>query len=388
EDCRAWREGVLDSLEARLGAAMGRAVERLTEVAAEALSLGMIPSRQIYRSSHAVSGESPLRFSRHGVASLEELLVTHYVPCPVEVALGQKNLFLDDPGTLLVNDLIAALVDHDLPRVENLLGRLREAIPDHAWLVAFARLGGAIADLQSLALDPSLALEVVRREIVPAAEMILGERSERFLRPFWRVLEGSLRGVPFDSTTPDLHGSWFLERLGDWQGVRQRVEAEERWEEKPELLLRLARASFRLGLAREGIRCWILLCWDFPIHAERVLEEEGGEADTTTRALWNRFQEADTEPELETALFPAWLLFSHPWLASLMSPRQREEESVAEGLFFQVAALLKSHATSPGSAESLRLRRELASCHRGLFACFLAHLGRSGQERPGGTRSA
>ncbi|HIJ85631.1 MAG TPA: hypothetical protein HPQ00_15695, partial [Magnetococcales bacterium] len=300
----------------------------------------------------------------------EALFTTHYQrPKPVEGGV-QMDLFLDTPETMLINDLLQAIVKHDVPTSTDLFKRLEKEHARNGMLEEFRPLLGAITRGKTLVEDPMGGLELLQGEITPCARQSLGRLEDLFLKPFYRIFDHAFVGKAFDPKHPEAHRSWTLERLEDWKSVGECVLLEEDWMQQPVLLFRRAHALFRLRRLDSSRQVWILFFWKFPRQAAQVLEAGG---DKDLMRWWHGFTDWTADKEVDYDLFPAWMLLDQPKLAENRAEWSEETDKTIPGrkAFFLLADLLDAEKETPFSPDSMKLRRKLKKAFPELFTLFM-----------------
>ena len=362
-DYEAWRCGGGASLEELLAGNPARIRALLENAGHYAAALGLRAERREYPAWGEGAGQQ-LRISSD--AALEDLCRIHYLRDTHEV---QLDLFMDNSGNVLANSVVAALASRRTEEAATLVDKLRENDPSHA------RLGGLEA-LCAAAQRPALAeidMEIAFLEghLTPLATAELGAAARDFLTPFWRRLGEALCERPFAADAPQMHASYALGRALDWAGVRQAVLRERTWRDSPLLRLRLAEALFHLGERREALAQWCLLCWDFPLDAERALE--GGKLpDKDLQPAWERYCDLDIEPEPDAPFFPAWLLLERPEIRDVLTAEDALQSHAAGRAYIALHGLSAGAATL--SEQVMALRLQLKQAHPGLFAIYMRTL--------------
>jgi len=116
--------------------------------------------------------------------------------------------------------------------------------------------------------------------------------------------------VHYDADKPQNHLSFTAFKAFQWQQVLSSIEQEKGWSLQPPLIFRYAESCFKLNREREGIEYWFRLFIRFSDDAERFIQQSCHRLMSTD---WHSFAELD--PELDSALFPAWVLIKKPALA-------------------------------------------------------------------------
>jgi len=193
----------------------------------------------------------PLRPSRK--PWLQQLLVTEYRRPDTG---PQLDLFIDNPQTVARNRLIRALVAKNVETALEALGQFSQAGAGHDELSAAETLVDALNWPGDAKLQPASGLAFLEQQLVPAARRLFDRGADAWLAPYWN---------------------------------------------------RLADAAIALGDRMLAISAPAELCWQDP-HAAEIWLDGCREPGIESR----RDQFWDLEPELDTALFPAWLALFLP----------------------------------------------------------------------------
>jgi hypothetical protein len=104
--------------------------------------------------------------------------------------MRQLDLFLDGREAILVNDLVAALLEGRLGEARDGLDRLGEENPRHPDLTAFDRLISAAREGAPAPPSGGETRPMVEalRLLVPTATRLLGAGAPTFLLPWWQAL--------------------------------------------------------------------------------------------------------------------------------------------------------------------------------------------------------
>ena len=206
----------------------------------------------------------------------------------------QLDLFLDGRETILVNDLVAALLAGRLEGACDALNRLRTENSAHPDLPAFDRLVRSVCDKSPGPPSTGEADPIIQRltYLVPAANRLLGPGAAAFLRPWWQALART-------------------------EAVLDPVEA------APLLRYWMGAARWHDGDEREAVRLWLALCWLEPESFARLAPTLPSRI---VREGWAAF---DGEPDpgdggdvhgRDVRWFPAWLALRHRWVAHAFRP--------------------------------------------------------------------
>ncbi len=286
--------------------------------------------------------------------------------------MRQLDLFHDNPKTVARNELREALSARDSRRSRIALERLSVLDPLHGLATdvrtLIAVMEAPTPEGQEQGFERIHSLE---QKWLPAAEALLGADGSRdFLAPVWRCIGQAIESAPFDPPFPKRHASWAYRQGRDWTNVQCSVLTVQGYETIPVLLARLAEAEWQLGNRTQAIDHWITLCWRSAPAFEQLVGEPDF-PDEGVAAAWHRARDADLEPELSSAWFPAWMLLEDPVLARQCAAREGQDRPSRA---FQVVRKLLT--TGPEDPSNLSLRRALRALHPGLLASFLKKFAR------------
>ena len=174
----------------------------------------------------------------------------------------QLDLFLDGRETILVNDLVAALLAGRLEGARDALNRLRKENPAHPDLAAFDRLVRSVCEKPPAPPSTGEPGPIIERLtlLVPAANRLLGLGAAAFLLPWWQALA---------RTDAVLDPAEAAPLLRYWMGSA-------RWHD---------------GDEREAVRLWLALCW---LEPESFARQAPTLPSRIVREAWAAF---DGEPD-------------------------------------------------------------------------------------------
>jgi hypothetical protein len=203
----------------------------------------------------------------------------------------QLDLFLDGRETILVNDLVAALLAGRLEGARDALNRLRTENPAHPDLAAFEHLVRSVCEKPPAPSSPGQPGPMIERltVLVPAANRLLGLGAASFLLPWWQALARAKAVLDPAEAAP---------LLRYWIGSA-------RWHD---------------GDEREAVRLWLALCW---LEPDSFAQQAPRLPSHIVREGWAAF---DEEPDpgdargRDVPWFPAWLALRHRWVAHVFRP--------------------------------------------------------------------
>ena len=289
-------------------------------------------------------------------AELAELCAVCLVP-----AGAQRDLFQDSALTAAENSLKEALAARQLGEARESLTVLRQLRPPHA-TDGYERL---IEAAEPSAMDAAAEVRELEDVVTPLAAKLLGHCAFAYMAGLWQSLARRLDETPFVPATPNLHSSYADARAGQWRRVIDDVESARGWREQPALVARLAEAHARSSDRQAARRLWALLCWTHPTAARAELD--AGCADPLLARLWHEFR--DTEPELATCDFPAWLLIADSFQRGFVPPSVVPDSAAGRAY----AAMYR--VTS--NADDIDARRELSAYSGDLLQHYFKRRGRA-----------
>jgi hypothetical protein len=302
-------------------------------------------------------------------------------PPPADHAVDRRqlDLFIDGGDALLIHEIVIGLVSLDVERAEISLHRLVREHARHPDVAALTILVEALTAPASPAASPGALterIELIERQLIPAARRFLGADADAYLRPMWQALAATAVDLPFDAAHPRAHRAWLCQQSAEWTDVLAAVEKEASWAETPLLRYWIGLAQHHLGAPEAAIRLWLPLCWMdpqlFETHASAV-------PNPTVRAAWIAFEQAfpfeeslaDRAPA--AAWFPAWLLLRHRGLSRLFHPEDIPDAGDAARAFRHLVTLLPLEQRGL-TDELVRQRRALRQLDETFFRYYMAVL--------------
>ena len=349
KDYQNWRKGKSEYLEDHFKIASIELFATLERIKDYASSLQLEAIKHTYAST---VGQS-LHFCRSPINEL--IFSTAYEPAQDRM---QMDLFFDSAAVCTQVDLIGAIIDKRTDDVSELMSRLEAASPEKyqqfEHLLVFEK-----KILQSKASN-EIKIELLLT-CTPLAFELLSRFAHDFLTPLWHKLSSDIAGQAFNPNVPDYHLSYTAFKGFQWQQVVLSIEQEKDWDKQPILLFRYAEACFKLNKETFGIANWFKLFLLFPDTAEQLIEN------TCHRLMfsdWKRFYELD--PELETTLFPAWVLMNKPALA-----KNTVISDINDNVTFQLIKKLMCHKEGEINETAIQLRSRLKQLSPDLFAHYM-----------------
>lgn len=282
----------------------------------------------------------------------EKFFTTIYEPAQDRV---QMDLFFDSAQAITVSDLIKAIVDKHSDKIADLLLKLEYSDLDKHQ--QFTQLLAYEKEIMHGKAKSEEKIKLVQK-LTPLAYEHLHRFTHDFLTPLWHKLSDDIDNLAFDSKAPENHLSFTAYKGFQWQRVIESIEREKNWIKYPILIFRYAEACFKLNKEKEGIAHWFRLFTLFQQDAEQLIKKSCNQIMITD---WQSFTELD--PELESSLFPAWMVMKTPALAknALLDGKNNN----------QPLQLITSLVCSAENKMNVNLRARLQQISPALFAHFM-----------------
>lgn len=357
-DYESWRNGEIDFIcETFMGSS--KRISALLESARDyVLALDFTAEAYYLLAWQGEKANTRLDFCPADNAINSDLLSTQYLR---KEDVPQMDLFFDNQGVLLANDLTQALGDRDAKCSEEKLNQLEQVDPNHPLCGQGAELLLAIQKLQqknSLS-DTKQELDYLQKHLAPLAKDILKGASRDFMAPFWRRLVSNLETGFFDEQCPDLNAVYCYAQILLWSEVINSVYNIPQWQQNPGLFAQLAHAYYRDNQRIESIQVLCDYCWVFP-QADSFLPD-----DNNSIQAWHKFIDLELDVKWGWQHFPAWLLFNEPGLAKHLHANSSGPASA----FRALQQLLQVEQEKSEIKVDLRLK--LQNAHTGVFNYFL-----------------
>ena len=345
-----WKNGTSKFLEDHFKESITILMTALKEAEEYARLLKLEPGRQTYSS---IDNRS-LHFCR--CAEYELIFTTVYEPAHDRI---QMDLFFDSADSCAVANVISAIVESRSDEIPDLVAKLEVLNPDKC--MKFNELLGYDKKITQANIASDKKIELILQKITPLAFELLGRFTLDFLTPLWCELSVEVADQHFDAEIPQKHLSFTAFKEFQWQRVLSCIEREADWNRQPLLIFRYAESCFKLNKEREGINNWFRLFIQFPEDAEQLIN------DCCNRLMisdWQKFSELD--PELESTLFPAWMLMNRPAFAQNMAI-----SGMTSNEPLQLVEKLVSNAGEVINEVSIRDRVRLRECSPSLFSHYM-----------------
>ena len=288
---------------------------------------------------------------------------------------GQLDLFIHSCAVILANETIDALLAHEAGRAGGCFDRLRAGAPDHWALESLHTLCRALADWPLPSATPAEIADAVRTleaGVQPAADVALGDKAPRFMRPFWRDLADAARLHAYDAAFPQSHCAGLYLRCGDPPAAATAADSIPNRDDNADALHWLAVAHYRmvgLDAARAQLMRLALLA------PQRLATTLADIADPLLHRDWSAFCAAcywlDPHDTTMAAWFPAWYLAEHPGMRIAPDEANNLPTTPAAETYVAIARVLELEK-SGYSAELVAARSRLRDLDAELFAHYMA----------------
>ncbi len=184
-DYENWRYGNIDFICEQLMGSAKRINSLLTSAQNYVQKLELSPQPAEFYGWKGDKANQLLVFARADSEVDITLINTQYQR---QQPVPQLDLFFDNEGVQLVNELIQALAGRDAQLAEYKLNQLEQVEPGHALCGQAAQL---LEALQQLELPTSLPLTLqqlndIENHLLPLAKEVMQGRVRDFIAPFWR----------------------------------------------------------------------------------------------------------------------------------------------------------------------------------------------------------
>jgi hypothetical protein len=357
-DYESWRNGEIDYIYDAFMGSSKRIFILLNSAQDYVKELGFTAEAYTLTAWQGEKANEPLAFCAADNVIANELLSTQYLR---KEDVPQMDLFFDNQGVQLANDLAGLLADRDIKNSEDKLNQLEQVDPNHPLCGQGAELLSAIQKLQlsDIAKDTKQELLYLQRQLAPLAKDVLKGQARDFIAPFWRRLAISI-GIDFyDEESRDLNAAYCYAQILLWPDVIKSIEAIPQWQEHAGLFTQLAHAYYLNDQRIESIRVLCEYCWAYP-DADIFLPD-----DSNSIQSWNKFIDLELDEKWGQEYFPVWLLLNEPGLAKNICIVRSDRADV----FKMLQQLLQIEQESNEVNADLRLQLQMA--HKDIFNYFL-----------------
>ena len=347
-----WKEGRFEYLEDEFITSKTEILSTLEDIQ-EYASIQQLVS---YNNTYTSLTSQALRVCRS--SANESFFTTIYEPAQDRV---QIDLFFDSAQAITISDLIRAIVDKQSAGIEDLLIKLEYS--DSEKHQQFTQLLAYEKEIMQGTATCEKKLKLMQ-EITLIAYDLLHRFTLDFITPLWHKLSDDISDLTFDSNVQDNHLSFTAYKGFQWQRVIESIEHEQNWIKHPILNFRYAEACFKLNKEKLAIAHWFCLFIQFPQQAEQFIQKSCSQI---LMADWQSFTELD--PELESSLFPAWMVMKIPALA--------KNALVVENNTNQPLELIKNLVSISENKLNVDLRVSLQKMSPALFVHYMKNIDNS-----------
>lgn len=283
------------------------------------------------------------------------IFTTIYEPADDRI---QMDLFFDSADACVISNLITAIINKNCNELPELMTRLKSSNLEKQQ--KFTQLLALEQKISHTAVSSDKKIDLLQ-QLTPLSFEILGRFAHDFITPLWHKLSIEIKDQDFDAEVPDYHLSFTAFKGYQWQQVLISIERETDWIKQPVLIFRYAEVCFKLNKEWEGIKNWFNLFILFPETAERLIEQ------TSNRILLSDWQGFFTlDPELETSLFPAWMVIKKPALA-----KNNKFSDSNQNAALQIIENLVFNPENEINETTLHLRSRLQNDNPDLFVHYM-----------------
>lgn len=377
-DYVAWRNGARDGcLEDLVCLSEVDLLALLNHGAWYAGELGLESESALFKGWHSDNAQRVLLASRNETLAV---LLQQYWRRP-ELEVQQFDLFMDNPGIVLENDLLELLAARRWSEAQKKLDQLYQSDPGNIKLGDFDDLiayglhcetpllrgslasglsrGDSVANDRGMIEEELVGLEA---EVLPLSARVLAQSARDYLAPAWARLGGALEGLAFLPGQPKLHASYAWQQYQDWSRVQSAVEREESGLSQPVLVWRLALSYFYQQKRGPGLGLLCLLLSRDEDAAVQFFEQC---PDSRFLSLWQRFREL--EVELPLSVFPGWLLLHERGVVHQL----KDFSLPGVGLIYNSVFSLLVASAAGDEVDELACRKQLQACSPALLKVYL-----------------
>lgn len=227
--------------------------------------------------------------------------------------LPQLDLFMDNSEVIAENMILNALGARKFDHAQESLSRLTELNPNQKKLGEYQDLinyGQYISSTPDIE-ETNLAEELsgLENEVLPLANTVLKHNARDYLAFAWRRLSVNSEQRKFDPRETQLHQSYMLMQIPDWQATLFCLQEEKELFISLILLHRLISCYESMKQENEALLCWCLLMELDNKYCENIIEKKPTPLITS---LWQDFWEVSDDNLIE--FFPAFILSKVPGL--------------------------------------------------------------------------
>ena len=344
-----WKEGGIEYLEDEFITAMAEILSTLEDIQ-EYASIQQLVS---YKNTYTSITSQALRICRS--STNENFFTTIYEPAQDRV---QMDLFFDSAQAITISDLIKAIINKQDAEIDDLLIKLEDSDIDKNQ--QFTQLLAYETEIVHGKATCEKKVKLMQ-ELTPLAYDLLHRFTFDFITPLWHKLSDDISNLTFDPNAQDNHLSFTAYKGFQWQRVIESIELEQNWIEHSVLNFRYAEANFKLNKEKEALAHWFSFFILYPQQAEQFIRKS---CNQLLMSAWQSFTELD--PELESSLFPAWMVMETPSLA--------KNTLVDEKNTNQPLELIKNLVSNSENKLNVDLRVSLQKVSPALFVHYMKNI--------------
>jgi hypothetical protein len=247
--------------------------------------------------------------------------------------LPQLDLFMDNAAVIAENLLTDALSARQWTLAKQQLAQLGALNPNHRRL---GRYQDILNYGEHMHARPQIETEVItgefyglQQEVSPLAREILGASARDYLAFAWRRLADNLAGSRFNPAHPQIHRSYALLQIPDWQAIEHILVDDSQLYQYPQLLETLSASYAMQNKSALALLLWCLLAEKHSDYFEDVIDKESNK-DQPIYRLWDSFGELSDA--LPTSFFPAFVLLKQPGLTHHKEACGQLESRASQGM--------------------------------------------------------
>ena len=306
-DYEDWRYGKLATLEQQIQIDNTELNQLFLDAEKHAKSLGLCNDLQDYYSWHSEALQ-PLRTADN--KDKHQHLSQHWLR-PQD--LPQLDLFMDNSAVIAENMLSDALAGRQWMQAQQQLAQLSALNPNHQRLGRYQDILNYGEHIQAMpkieTAEISAEFYGLQQEVAPLAKEILGAGARDYLAFAWRRIANNLANTSFDPAHPQIHRSYALLQIPDWQAIVDTLGNDEQRYQYPQLLETLSTSYAMQHKAAQALLLWCLLAEKHSDYFEEAIETQKSLPIFT---LWDNFWELnDGWP---SSFFTAFVLLKQPGL--------------------------------------------------------------------------
>ena len=361
-DYESWRYGQLDSIADHLMGSSKRINTLLSSARDYLLALDFGAENCEFYGWQGAKSSQLLVFCAAGSEVEPALLNTQYRR---RQEVPQLDLFFDNQGVQLANELILALAGRNAELAENKLGELERVDPNNPLCGQSVKLLNALQQLEQTArlVDPLQHLHELQNHLVPLTKDLLKGKARDFLAPFWRRLALSLDTDSYTGQHPDAHPAYCYTQILAWTDVIHSIRKTAHWRQHPGLYGLLSQAFYQTQRRIESIQLLCDFCWRFPAQKPAFI------MDAHSSRQWSVFLDLGLDEAWGQQHFPAWLLLHEAGLAAHI----KIVDEYTNTVFSLLQQLLLEEQAG---RQNIPLRKQLKAAHAGVFENFMIRLSR------------